>query len=270
MDKISVSDNDKSFNKLVDILKELRAPGGCNWDRAQTSMSLLPYLIEETYEAVEAAEKEDFSKLKEELGDILLHIIFQAEIAEEKGLFNMQDVITELTQKMIDRHPHVFGERKDLTPEQVRQNWENVKMQKREPEKNGKTVLSGVPKTMPALLKAYRVQEKAAQFGFDWEKPEDVFDKIDEELAEFREALASHDARAIRDELGDLLFSLVNLARHIQSEPEGCLNGTIEKFTSRFDKMEKALLAEGLTLKQATLEQMEQKWQLAKASDPRS
>jgi tetrapyrrole methylase family protein / MazG family protein len=259
-----MTDNDKSFNQLVDILKALRAPGGCNWDRAQTSKSLLPYLIEETYEAVEAAEKEDHAKLKEELGDILLHIIFQAEIAEEKGQFCMKDVVAELTQKMIDRHPHVFGDRKDLSPDQVRQNWEAVKMQQRTPEENGKTVLSGVPKTMPALLKAYRVQEKAAQFGFDWERIEEVVDKIDEELGEFKRALANEDTEAIKDELGDLLFSLVNFARHIQAEPEGCLNGTIRKFTARFDKMEKALLADGLTLKQATLAQMEHHWQQAK------
>jgi len=257
-------DKDKSFNNLVDILRALRAPGGCNWDRAQTSQSLLPYLIEETYEAVEAAESEDNAKLKEELGDILLHIIFQSEIAEEQGLFDIGDVIASITEKMIDRHPHVFGERRDLTPDQVRENWETVKMQKRQPEENGKTVLSGVPKTMPALLKAYRVQEKAAQFGFDWERPEEVFAKIDEELAEFKQALADEDTAAIKDELGDLLFSLVNFARHIPAEPEGCLNGTIRKFIDRFDKMEKALLAEGLTLKQATLERMEYHWQQAK------
>jgi MazG family protein len=261
-----MSDKDKPFNNLVGILKALRAPGGCNWDRAQTSQSLLPYLIEETYEAVEAAENEDHAKLKEELGDILLHIIFQSEIAEEKGLFDIEGVLAAITQKMIDRHPHVFGERRDLTPDQVRENWEAVKMQKRKAG-DGKTVLSGVPKTMPALLKAYRVQEKAAQFGFDWERPEQVFDKIDEELAEFRRALADNDTAAIRDELGDLLFSLVNFARHIQAEPEGCLNGTIQKFTDRFDKMEKALLAEGLTLKQATLERMEFHWQHAKKSE---
>jgi tetrapyrrole methylase family protein / MazG family protein len=259
-----MSDNDKSFSRLVEILKALRAPGGCNWDRAQTSESLLPYMIEETYEAVEAAETEDHAKLKEELGDILLHIVFQAEIAEEKGQFSIEDVVATVTKKMIERHPHVFGTREDLTPEQVRENWEAVKMQKRQPKENGKTVLSGVPKTMPALLKAYRVQEKAAQFGFDWERPEEVFAKIDEELAEFKEALAKEDTAAIKDELGDLLFSLVNFARHIQAEPEGCLNGTIRKFTDRFDKMEKALLAEGLTLKQATLERMEYQWQQAK------
>lgn len=261
-----MSDNDKSFRRLVEILKALRAPGGCNWDRAQTSESLLPYMIEETYEAVEAAEAGEHHRLKEELGDILLHIIFQAEIAEEKGQFDIDDVIGVVTQKMIDRHPHVFGERKDLTPEQVRQNWETVKMQKRDAGSE-KTVLSGVPKTMPALLKAYRVQEKAAQFGFDWENPEDIFDKIDEELSEFRKALADNDKDAIRDELGDLLFSLVNFARHIQAEPEGCLNGTIRKFSNRFNKMEKALQAEGLTLKQATLERMEYHWQQAKMSE---
>jgi tetrapyrrole methylase family protein / MazG family protein len=261
-----MSSNDKSFGRLVEILKALRAPGGCNWDRAQTSQSLLPYMIEETYEAVEAAEAQQHDRLKEELGDILLHIIFQAEIAEEKGQFDIDDVIGVVTQKMVDRHPHVFGDRKDLTPDQVRQNWETVKMQKRE-KGDEKTVLSGVPKTMPALLKAYRVQEKAAQFGFDWENPEDIFDKIDEEMAEFRKALADKDTAAIRDELGDLLFSLVNFARHIQAEPEGCLNGTIKKFSDRFNKMEKALLAEGLTLKQATLERMEYHWQLAKKSE---
>ncbi len=259
-----MADNDKAFSGLVEILRALRAPGGCNWDRAQTTESLLPYMIEETYEAVEAAQAGDHHKLKEELGDILLHIIFQAEIAEERGEFNIHDVVTTITEKMIERHPHVFGEKRDLTPDQVRENWEAVKLKKRKERKSEKTVLSGVPKTMPALLKAFRVQEKAAQFGFDWEKPEDVFAKIDEELGEFREALGSNDTPAIKEELGDLLFSLVNFARHIKTEPETCLNGTTEKFTDRFDKMEKSLAAEGINLKEATLDQMEAKWQEAK------
>lgn len=253
-----------SFQELVEILRKLRAPGGCNWDRAQTTQSLLPYMIEETYEAVEAGEASDYDKLKEELGDILLHIIFQAEIAEELGKFDMRDVVEVVTQKMIERHPHVFGDRKDLTPDQVRQNWEAVKLKTRKTEERHLTVLSGVPKTMPSLLKAYRVQEKAAQFGFDWERAEDIFAKIDEELAEFKEALSLNDKAAIQDEFGDLLFSLVNFARHIQAEPETCLNGTIRKFSDRFDKMEKALQARGLTLKQATLAQMEEEWQRAK------
>jgi tetrapyrrole methylase family protein/MazG family protein len=259
-----VADNDKAFSELVEILRTLRAPGGCNWDRAQTTESLLPYMIEETYEAVEAAQAGDHRKLKEELGDILLHIVFQAEIAEERGEFNIHDVIASLTDKMIERHPHVFGEKKDLTPDQVRENWEAVKLEKRQERKSEKTVLSGVPKTMPALLKAFRVQEKAAQFGFDWERPEDVFAKIDEELGEFKEALAANDMPTIKEELGDLLFSLVNFARHIKTEPETCLNGTIDKFTDRFDKMEKALASEGINLKEATLDQMEAKWQAAK------
>lgn len=253
-----------SFEKLVGILRDLRAPGGCNWDRAQTTKSLLPYMIEETYEAVEAASAEDFETLKEELGDLLLHIIFQAEIAEEQGKFDIRDVIDAITKKMIERHPHVFGERKDLNPEQVRQNWEVLKLKNRGDKPEGTTVLSGVPKTMPALLKAYRVQEKAAQFGFDWDKVEDIFDKIEEELGEFREALAKSDEAAIKDELGDLIFSLVNFARRIQVEPELCLNSTIEKFTNRFDLMERALMKRGLTLKQANLEQMEEEWQRAK------
>lgn len=252
------------FQNLVEILRTLRAPGGCNWDRAQTTQSLLPYMIEETYEAVEAGEAGDYDKLREELGDILLHIIFQAEIAEELGKFDMRDVVEVVTAKMIERHPHVFGDRRDLSPDQVRQNWEALKLKNRKEEERHLTVLSGVPKTMPSLLKAYRVQEKAAQFGFDWERAEDIFAKIDEELGEFKEALARNDKTAIQDEFGDLLFSLVNFARHIQAEPETCLNGTIRKFSDRFDKMEKALQLRGLTLKQATLAQMEEEWQRAK------
>lgn len=259
-----MNQNDKSFNRLVEILRALRAPDGCQWDRAQTSKSLLPYMIEETYEAIEAAEAEDHAKLKEELGDLLLHILFQAEIAEEKEQFDIGDVVEGVTDKMIERHPHVFGDKKDLTPDQVRENWENVKLKRRQKDESKKTVLSGVPRTMPALLKAFRVQEKAAQFGFDWENPEDIFAKIDEELGEFKEALAANDIPAIKEELGDLLFSLVNFARHIKAEPETCLNGTIAKFTDRFDKMERALQADGLDLKQATLDQMEAKWQAAK------
>jgi MazG family protein len=259
-----VNDNDKRFSKLVEILRALRAPDGCQWDRAQTSKSLLPYMIEETYETIEAAEAEEHAKLREELGDLLLHILFQAEIAEEKKQFDIGDVIEAVTNKMIERHPHVFGDKRNLTPDQVRENWEKVKLQSRQNNNSKKTVLSGVPKTMPALLKAFRVQEKAAQFGFDWENPEDVFAKIDEELGEFKEALEQNDIPAIKDELGDLLFSLVNFARHINAEPETCLNGTIAKFTDRFDKMERALAEEGISLKEATLDQMEARWQAAK------
>ncbi len=255
-----------SFQKLVEIMLALRAPGGCNWDRAQTTQSLLPYMIEETYEAVEAGEAADYDKLKEELGDILLHIVFQAEIAAEAGKFDIRDVIETVTQKMIERHPHVFGDRRDLSPDQVRQNWEVLKAKNRRMDASQLTVLSGVPKTMPSLLKAYRVQEKAAQFGFDWERAEDIFAKIDEELAEFKQALAQNNRAAIQDEFGDLLFSLVNFARHINAEPETCLNGTIRKFSTRFDLMERALLSRGLTLKEATLEQMEEEWQRAKHS----
>lgn len=263
--KDSVRDSGASFQKLVEILRDLRAPGGCNWDRAQTTSSLLPYMIEETYEAIEAAEAEDFDRLKEELGDLLLHIIFQAEIAEEQGKFDMRDVVEIVTQKMIERHPHVFGDRKDLSPDQVRQNWEALKLKNRKSNEKHLTVLSGVPKTMPSLLKAYRVQEKAAQFGFDWERAEEIFAKIEEELGEFREALAQNNRPAILEEFGDLLFSLVNFARHIQAEPETCLNATIRKFSDRFDKMERALAAKGMTLKEATLAQMEEEWQRAKS-----
>jgi len=264
---IQLRDSGKRFAELVEILRKLRAPGGCNWDRAQTTQSLLPYLIEETYEAIEAAEALDYQKLKDELGDLLLHIIFQAEIAEEKGEFDIADVVEVVTRKMIDRHPHVFGDRQDLSPEQVRENWEALKLKQRAKDETKPTVLSGVPKTMPALLKAYRVQEKAAQFGFDWEKAEDIFAKIEEELAEFRTALADNDVAAIREELGDLIFSLVNFARHINAEPESCLNSTTAKFTRRFDLMEKALAQKGINLKQATLPEMEEEWQRAKKFD---
>ncbi len=255
-----------AFDQLVSILESLRAPGGCPWDREQTTQSLLPYMIEETYEAIEAGEARDYSRLKEELGDLLLHIVFQAEIAAEKGQFDIRDVVELISHKMIERHPHVFGDTTVNTADDVKKNWEAIKIEKRGKSESQATVLSGVPKTMPALLKAYRVQEKAAQFGFDWERAEEIFDKIDEELAEFREALADNDTAAIREELGDLIFSLVNFARHIQAEPETCLNATIQKFSDRFSKMERALLERGLTLKAATLAQMEEEWQRAKSA----
>ncbi len=254
-----------AFDHLVNILETLRAPGGCPWDREQTTQSLLPYMIEETYEAIEAGEAGDYSRLKEELGDLLLHIVFQAEIAAEKGHFDIRDVVELISRKMIERHPHVFGDTTVKSADDVKKNWEAIKIEKRGNGESQATVLAGVPKTMPALLKAYRVQEKAAQFGFDWERAEEIFDKIDEELAEFREALAGNDTAAIREELGDLIFSLVNFARHIQAEPETCLNATIQKFSDRFSKMERALSARGLSLKAATLAQMEEEWQRAKS-----
>lgn len=260
-------DSGELFKELVEILRKLRSPGGCNWDQAQTTTSLLPYLLEETYETIEAAEDHDYERLKGELGDLLLHIIFQAEIAEEKGEFDISDVVKVITEKMILRHPHVFDEKQDLTPEQVRENWEALKLKQRRKSESNETVLSGVPRTMPALLKAYRVQEKAAQFGFDWEKAEDIFAKIEEELEEFRTALKRNDEAGIREEFGDLIFSLVNFARHINAEPEFCLNATTAKFTRRFDRMEQALAGRGIDLKQATLEQMEEEWQRAKQGE---
>jgi MazG family protein len=262
-----MSDGGLLFKELVEIMRKLRSPGGCNWDRAQTTTSLLPYLLEEAYETIEAGEAHDYQRLKGELGDLLLHIIFQAEIAEEKGEFDISDVVKVVTEKMIDRHPHVFGERRDLSPEQVRENWEALKLKQRNDPERRETVLSGVPRTMPALLKAYRVQEKAAQFGFDWEKAEDIFAKIEEELEEFQTALQRDDEPSIREELGDLIFSLVNFARHIHAEPETCLNATTAKFTKRFDRMEQALSGRGVDLKQATLAEMEEEWQKAKEFD---
>jgi len=249
----------KSFYKLVEIMELLRSENGCPWDKSQSHRSLLPYLIEEAHEVLDAVEAKDDSKLKEELGDLLLQIVFHSQIAQERHKFNIEQVIDNLVNKLKIRHPHVFNKRKKLTPKQVVDNWEHIKKRTK-----NRMVLSGIPKNLPALLKAYRVQEKVGRFGFDWQKTEDIFEKINEEMEEFRKAKRNKRKNHLEEELGDILFSLVNLSRHIKLNPELVLGKTIEKFVKRFNYIEKELSKKGKSLKKTNLAEMDKLWEKSK------
>ena len=258
------------FDRLVEIMRTLRSPDGCPWDREQTQASLRPFVLEETYEVLEAIESGSPAQLCEELGDFLFEAVFLAQIADERGEFTIADAIDAICDKLVRRHPHVFARAAgdpSLTPGQVIEKWETLKAREREasgqPARKPKTTLSGVPKTLPSLLRAYEVSARAAAVGFDWAQARDVLDKIEEEVAELRREVESgatgHLSRA-EEEMGDLLFAIANLSRKLGIEPEAALRRANEKFTSRFDAVEEAFAARGESIGDATLAQMEAEW----------
>ena len=261
----------EKFEQLVAIMRTLRAPGGCPWDREQTHASLRPFVLEETYEVLEAIDTANMQELREELGDYLYEAVFLAQISEEAGEFSIGDAIDAIRDKLVRRHPHVFAQAEDITTGQVIERWETMKAREREAkgqvETSAKTTLSGVPKTLPSLLRAYEISARAAAVGFDWARAEDVLDKIDEEVAEVRHEVESgatgHRSRA-EDEMGDLLFAITNLSRKLGIEPEAALRRANEKFTARFDAMEHAFAARGRRLSDVTLNEMEAEWQRVK------
>ncbi len=238
---------------------------GCPWDRKQTRESLKPFLVEESYEVLEALEEDAPEKIKEELGDLLFQILFHAEIARERGEFDIGDVIEGISEKMRFRHPHVFGEGAELeTAEEVIEQWEE---KKKEEGKLRESILEGVPHAMPSLLRAHRLQDKAARAGFNWDRVEDVLNKLDEELKEFRAALAREEQDSIEDELGDIFFVLVNVSRFVGVNPEDALRRTISKFIHRFRHIEIRAAEEGRKLSDMTLEEMDALWDEAKAKE---
>ncbi|MFQ5561767.1 MAG: nucleoside triphosphate pyrophosphohydrolase [Nitrospinota bacterium] len=256
----------KTFSEFVELMKVLRGEGGCPWDREQTHQSIKTNLIEEAYEVLEAIEEENPEKLKEELGDLLLQVVFHATIAEESKTFTAGDVIEAIYQKMVRRHPHVFNGVDVENSKEVLSQWEKIK--KSEAGKEGrKSLLDGVPKEMPALLRANRVQEKAARAGFDWEHADQVFKKVEEEMGEFREAFMKKNNEEMEDELGDLLFSLVNIARFIEVSPEDALKKTIQRFTQRFHFIERAVAGRHREVSDCTLEELETFWKEAKLEE---
>ena len=249
----------QSFEKLLYILNELREK--CPWDSKQTFDSLRTLTIEEVYELSDAIIEKDFEKIKKESGDLLLHVVFYAKLGEEAGKFNIKDVIDALNEKLIYRHPHVFGDTKVTGEKEVLENWENLKLK----EKGGnKRLLDGVPKSLPACVKAYRIQEKASNIGFDWEKPGDVWQKVKEEIAEVEQAAQTADKEQLEEEFGDLLFSLVNAARLYGINPETALEKTNKKFISRFNYIEDKLKEQNKTLKDTNLQEMDKLWNEAK------
>jgi len=254
----------KLFTELIDIMARLRGEDGCPWDREQTSESIKPYLIEETYEVLEAIDEQDPAKLKEELGDLMLQVVFHAQMAEEAGTFSVSDVLAGINGKLIRRHPHVFGDVKAETAQEVLFNWEQIKQTERRQAKGQASLLDGVPREMPALLRARRLQEKASRIGFDWKEAQEVFLKVEEELGELRAAMQGQAADRVEAELGDLLFALVNLSRFLAVNPEEALRKTIARFIARFRFIEEELARRGRSMRQATLAEMDALWAEAK------
>lgn len=250
----------EAFGRLLDILDELRVK--CPWDRKQTNESLRTNTIEETYELCDALMREDDTDIKKELGDLLLHIAFYAKIGDEKGAFDMKDVCDSLCEKLIYRHPHVFGDGAADSSQKVEQNWEQLKLK----EKGGnKTVLQGVPAALPSVVKAHRIQDKARNVGFDWTEREQVWDKVQEEFTELKTEIGRMDADKMEAEFGDLFFSLINAARLYKINPDNALERTNQKFIRRFNYLEEHTIRQGKNLKEMTLEEMDKIWNEAKA-----
>jgi MazG family protein len=255
----------RTFDDLVKLMTTLRGPDGCPWDRKQTLPDLKPYVIEEAYEVVDAIDRDDRGALMEEVGDLLLEAVFVAEITREEGTFDIYDSVTAVHDKLVRRHPHVFGDVQADDAEQVIINWEKLKNEERKAE--NKSVLAGVPQSLPALLKATRLTDKAARVGFDWRGTDEIFDKLDEEFGELREAVASGDRTHVQEELGDLLFTIANIARKLNVNAEEALQSTNRKFLRRFESMESSVRATDRNLDQLTLEELDGLWNEAKAAE---
>src|SRR5688572_865201 len=267
-----------AFDRLVEIMRALRAPDGCPWDREQTHQSLRPFVLEETYEVLDAIDSGAPENLREELGDYLYEAVFLAQISEEQGAFTIADAIDGICSKLVRRHPHVFERQPGedaITSGEVIERWETMKARERaaagtaEPKAKPKTTLSGVPRTLPSLLRAYEISARAAAVGFDWARPDDVLDKIEEEVAEVRKAVesgATGDLSRAEEEMGDLLFAIANLSRKLGVEPEAALRRATEKFSGRFDTMERNFRSRQQSLTDATLDEMEAEWERVKAA----
>ncbi|MFH1797634.1 MAG: nucleoside triphosphate pyrophosphohydrolase [Pseudomonadota bacterium] len=263
--------------RLLEIMTALRTPGtGCPWDLEQNFATIAPYTIEEAYEVSDAIARNDMTDLRDELGDLLLQVVFHSRMAQEAGEFEFGDVVTAITSKMIRRHPHVFGDADARAAGSAKGQWDRIKAEEKvekraariargqDPEDHGKGFLDGIPVALPALTRALKLQQKAATVGFDWGEAAPILDKIEEEIGELRAAMASNRLAEIADEFGDVIFAIVNLGRHMGVDPEAALAGTNEKFRSRFHYVEKALSQANSDLKDASLEEMEDLWQEAK------
>jgi tetrapyrrole methylase family protein / MazG family protein len=255
------------FTELVEIMARLRGQNGCPWDRQQTHGSLKPYLVEEAYEVLEAIDEQDAAKLCEELGDLTLQVVFHAQLAEEAGAFAIADVLAAICEKLKRRHPHVFGDVVAETAQEVLFNWEQIKQTERRRLQGKASLLDGVPRELPALLRAHRLQEKASRVGFDWSEAREVLLKVEEEMAELRAAMDSQAPERVEAELGDLLFALVNLGRFLAVNPEEALRKTIARFIRRFQYIEEALARRGQTPDKVTLQEMDALWEQAKAQE---
>jgi MazG family protein len=255
------------FERLLDIMRSLRGPSGCPWDREQTPTSLKPFLIEEAYEVIEAIESGRADALREELGDLLLQVVFHTEVAAERGDFAMGDVLAALVDKLINRHPHVFGDHAVATPGEALAQWEAIKQREAAAAGRHRSVIDGVPRALPALLRAQRIQSKAARVHFDWPDARAAWTKVDEEVREVGAALEAGDRDRFQEELGDTLFSLVNVARLSALDAEDVLQRAIEKFRRRFTSVENDLIARGKSITDVSAEELERSWEAVKAQE---
>ena len=251
------------LSDLLEIMKILRSPGGCPWDAEQTHQSIRSNLIEEAYEVIDAIDREDVCGLQEELGDVLMQVAFHARMEEEKGNFNFSDVADGVYKKLVYRHPHVFGNASAATSEQVLRNWDALKKVEKA-QKTTTEAMESIPKGIPALIKSAKVQQKAARVGFDWPDVSGALEKVEEELGELKEAIANQDAAAYQEELGDLLFSVVNVSRFLHVDAEQCLCAAAQKFVNRFAKMEEGSREKNLKLEELSLAEMDKLWEAAK------
>jgi tetrapyrrole methylase family protein/MazG family protein len=254
----------KDFSKLIELIRKLRAPDGCPWDQKQTQTDLGKYILEEAYEVFDALEEKNPQAVKEELGDLLFQILFLAEINEEQCLFSLSDVVAEIRKKMVRRHPHVFGDKKVSSVQEVKENWQKIKKVERETNSNQNDLFAHVPRILPALKRAQKITTIAAASGFDWPKIGDVLEKMQEEIKEFTAALKSENKDKIDEELGDILFTLVNLSRFVRVDAEAALMKTTNKFLRRFSYIEEQLAAQGKSLEEADLAEMDELWEKAK------
>jgi len=246
-----------ALREFTDVVRRLRRE--CPWDRIQTNRSIRHYTLEEVYELIEAVDQSDWNEVKSELGDVLLNVFLHAQIAEDEGKFTLADMVRDETRKMIVRHPHVFGDVEADTPEQVKINWEKIKT-----DAGRESIFDGIPTAFPALSRAFKIQDRAAKVGFDWENAEAVWPKVEEEIGELRTALNGHDTEHVEEEFGDLFFSLVNYARHIGVHPESALRSSTEKFRKRFMFIEEELSRKNISLHDANIDQMNELWEKSK------
>jgi len=260
--------NDSTFSELVAIMARLRGPAGCPWDRQQTHVTLKPYLLEETYEALEAIDSADDTELCKELGDVLLQVVFHAQIAAEEGRFDIEAVGQAIVDKLIRRHPHVFGDTSADEADEVLLRWEQIKKQERRDQgEAAPSLLEGIPKHLPALMRAYRIQMRVAQQGFDWDDIDGTLDKVEEEFAEVRKAWETDGAAAVEEEFGDLLFSLVNVSRFLKVDPEQALRRAVTKFERRFRALEETVQARGEEISALSLAALDEIWDEVKAHE---
>lgn len=264
----------KRFEKLVDIMSTLRGPNGCPWDKEQDFNSLKPMLVEEVYEVLEAIDLQDYDSVAEELGDLMLHIVFQAQLGKEQGTFDINTVIQKICDKLIRRHPHVFGDQRAGTASEVIKNWEAIKAQEKAEKLNQRTpeqrsLLEGIPSKLPAIHEAHQISARAARVGFDWPDIDGVFQKLHEEVRELKEVIADDpqnpERNRLEDEIGDLFFVMVNIARYLKIDSESALKRANRKFKSRFQHMEAELARQGRTIEETKLDEMEALWQRAKS-----